>query len=50
MVRNLKPNRPQEYIETEADIMRYLGKILKGRSREIIVGLTYAKGFAWIKY
>ena len=50
MVRNLKPNRPQEYIEAEADIMCYLGKILKGRSREIIIDLPYAKSFAWIKY
>ena len=33
MVRNLKPNHPQEYIETEGDNMYSLGKILKGRSR-----------------
>ena len=27
-----------------------LGKILKGRSRKVIIDLPYAKGFAWIKY
>ena len=50
MVRNLKSNLPEEYIQTEVDLMCSPGKILKSRSREIIIDLPYTKGFAWIKY
>ena len=44
MVRNLKSNLPEEYIETEVDPMCSPGKILKSRSRETIIDLPYAKG------
>ena len=49
LARNLNPNLRQKYIEYEFDAMIILAKILKGKAREIIVDLTYAKGFAWIK-
>ena len=48
--RNFNSSFPESYIETEADIMISLGKILRNKSREVIVDLTYAKGFAWIKH
>ena len=48
--RNLNPNLPGKYIEGEFDIMLPFAKILKNKYREIIVDLTYARGFAWIKY
>ena len=50
LVRNLNPNLRQKYIEHEFDAMIILAKILKGKAREIILDLTYAKGFAWIKF
>ena len=49
-VRNLNPNLRQNKVECEVDIMNPLAKILTNRSREVIVDLTYAKGFAWIRY
>ena len=49
-VRNLMPDLPEKYAEQEIDIIFPLAKILKNKSIEIIVDLTYAKGFAWIKY
>lgn len=49
-VRNLNPNFENYKMEQEVDIMDLLAKILKNRSREVIVDLTYAKGFAWIRY
>ena len=48
--RNLNPNFHKELFEGELDIMFPLTKILRNRSREVIVDLEYAKGFAWIKY
>ena len=49
-VRNLNPSFENNKMEQEVDIMNLLAKILKNRSREVIVDLTYAKGFAWIRY
>ena len=49
-VKRLNPNLKDNIIEQEVDIMDLLAKILKGRSREVKVDLTYAKGFAWIRY
>ena len=48
--RNLNPTLPKKYYEGELDIMLPLTKILRNKSREVIVDLEYAKGFAWIKY
>ena len=48
--RNLNPNLLEKYVEGEFDIMFPFAKVLKNKSIEIIVDLTYAKGFAWIKY
>ena len=50
MARNLNPNMNKKYYEREFDIMFPVTKILRNRSREVIVDLGYAKGFAWIKY
>ena len=49
-VRRLNPNLKENIIEQEIDIMDPLAKILKDRSRKVIVDLAYAKGFAWIRY
>ena len=48
--RNFNPRFPRSYLEAEVDFMVSLGKILQDKSMEVIVDLTYAKGFAWIKY
>ena len=48
--RNLNPTLPNKYYEGELDIMLPLTKILRNRSRDVIVDLEYAKGFTWIKY
>ena len=48
--RNLNPNLRKKYVECEWDVMIILAKILKTKAKEIIVDLTYAKGFAWIKF
>ena len=48
--RSLNPTLPNKYYEGELDIMLPLTKILRNRSREVIVDLEYAKGFTWIKY
>ena len=48
--RNLNPNLPEKYLESEFDLMLPFAKILRNKSTEIIFDLTYAKGFAWIKY
>ena len=48
--RNLNPNFPEKYIEGEMDVMLPLATISRNKSREVIVDLTYAKGFVWIKY
>ena len=48
--RNFNSSFPESYIEGEVDVMISLGKILRNKSREVIVDLTYAKGFAWIKH
>ena len=48
--RNLNPSLPKKYAEAEFDFMIPFAKILKNKSIEIIVDLTYAKGFAWVKY
>ena len=50
LVRNLNPNLSKKYHEVEIDLMMHLTKILRSRSREVIVDLEYAKGFVWIKY
>ena len=48
--RSLNPTLPNKYHESEFDVMLPLTKILRNRSREVIVDLEYAKGFTWIKY
>ena len=48
--RSLNPALPNKYYEGELDIMLPITKILRNRSREVIVDLEYAKGFTWIKY
>ena len=48
--RNLNPNFHKELREGELDIMFPFAKILRNRSREVIVDLEYAKGFTWIKH
>ena len=48
--RNLNPNLPKKYLEGEFDLMLPFAKILRNKSREVIVDLVYAKGFVWIKY
>ena len=50
LARNLNPKISNKYHEVEIDIMFPLTKILRNRSREVIVDLQYAKGFTWIKY
>lgn len=49
LARNLNPNLSKKYHEGEMDLMLHLAKILRGRSRQVIVDLKYAKGFVWIK-
>ena len=48
LVRNLNPNL--KLPEKEIDIMLPVTKILRNRSKEVIVDLEYAKGYVWIKY
>ena len=48
--KNVNPTLPNKYYEIEIDIMFPLTKILRNRSREVIVDLEYAKGFTWVKY
>ena len=48
--RNLNSNLPRKYIDGEFDIMFPFAKILRNKYRDIIVDLTYARGFACIKY
>ena len=49
-VRNLNPKFKKGTYEMEMDVMVPRAKILKDKSREVIVDLAYAKGFAWIRY
>ena len=50
LARNLNPNLNKKYFEREVDMMLPVTRILRNRSREVIVDLKHAKGFAWIKH
>ena len=49
-IRNLNPNSPRNVIEAEGDIMLPIARVLKDKSKDVIVDLEYAKGFTWAKY
>lgn len=46
LARNLNPNLNKKYFEREVDMMLPVTRILRNRSREVIVDLKHAKGFA----
>ena len=49
--RNMNPiNVTNKCYEGELDIMFPFTKILRNKSREVIIDLEHAKGFTWIKY
>ena len=50
LARNLNPNLNKKYFEREVDMMLPVTRILRNRSRKVIVDLKHAKGFAWIKH
>ena len=49
-IRNINPNFPRNAIEAEVDIMLPIARVLKYKSKDVIVDLEYAKGFTWAKY
>ena len=48
--RHLNPKFSKIYFENEIDVMFPVAKILRSKSKEVILDLIYAKGFVWIKY
>ena len=49
-IRNINPNFSRNFAEVEYDIMFPMAKVLKYKSKDVIVDLEYAKGFTWIRF
>ena len=49
-IRNINPNLPRNFFEVEYDIMFPIAKVLKYKSKNVIVDLEYAKGFTWVRF
>ena len=49
-IRNINPNLPRNFFEVEYDIMFPIAKVLKNKSKDVIVDLEYAKGFTWVRF
>ena len=49
-IRNINPNLPRNFFEAEYDIMFPIAKVLKYKSKDVIVDLEYAKGFTWVRF
>ena len=49
-IRNINKNLPRNFFEAEFDIMFPTAKVLKRKSKDVILDLEYAKGFTWVRF